>query len=394
MSVSLALASTPCSPQTGEIRPAKLTVKRPARAPGRRVVESQRRRRVRRAFIRTPADEVVIAAVGDVMLGSTYPDPSRRALPPRDALRFLTEVKLPLASADVTIGNLEGPLLDRGRTWKCAEAANPCFAFRVPTRYSRRLRAAGFDVMGLANNHIYDFGKRGMASTRAALDAAGIAHTGQVGDVARLWAKGKKVDVIAFATYPGTYNLLDLDDAVNVVRKSAAEADIVIVTFHGGGEGLPHVADAEEFYLGENRGDLRQFTHAVIDAGAHFVFGHGPHVVRGMEIYNGRLIAYSLGNFATYKQFSLKGDAGTSLILEVHLRLDGSFRGGRVYPIKQEKPGGPRIDVEKNVYATLNELAVSDFQNSGVTVTDLGQLVLPPIAADVPHSPALPQNPH
>lgn len=387
------LASSPSWPQTGQIRPAKLTVKRPAHAPGRRVVGSERRRRVRRAFIRTPADEIVIAAVGDVMLGSTYPDPSRRALPPRDALRFLSEVKLPLASADVTIGNLEGPLLDRGSTWKCAEATNPCFAFRVPTRYSRRLRAAGFDVMGLANNHIYDFGKRGMLSTRAALDAAGIAHTGQVGDVARLWVKGKKVDVIAFATYPGTYNLLNLDDAVEVVKKSAADADIVLVTFHGGGEGMPHLADAEEFYLGEDRGNLRQFTHAVIDAGAHFVFGHGPHVVRGIEIYNGRLIAYSLGNFATYKQFSLKGDAGTSLILEVHLGLDGSFRGGRVYPIKQEKPGGPKIDVEKSVYATFNELAVSDFQGSGVTVTDFGQLVLPPVASDISHPSVTPGTP-
>ena len=84
---------------------------------------------------------------------------------------------------------------------------------------------------------------------------------------------------------------------------------------HGGAEGTnaTHVPQGVEKFLGENRGDLRKFSRAVIDAGADLVIGHGPHVLRGMEIYKGRLIAYSLGNFSTWETFSLRGPLGITI---------------------------------------------------------------------------------
>jgi hypothetical protein len=324
--------------------------------------------------------ELVVTAVGDVMLGTTFPDETGGLLPPNDGADLLREVAPILKRGDIVFGNLEGPLTEGGTSAKCkGKALGTCYAFRVPPRYGALLKAAGFTVMGLANNHAMDFGMDGRASSRQTLESQGIAHTGELGDIAHLTAKGKKISVIAFATYPGAYNLLDLDAALQVIRQARAESDIVIVSFHGGGEGSArqHVLPGDETFLGEDRGDLRRFTHAAIDAGAQLVLGSGPHVVRGMEIYQGKLIAYSLGNFATYGPFNLSGENGLSLILEAHLADDGSFISGQVYPVKQEKPGGPKLDPGMSILPILRSLTQADFGRTGVSVGPRGELTLP-----------------
>jgi len=319
------------------------------------------------------------------MLGTTFPAVKKVSLlPPNDGADLLTEVTPILTRGDVVFGNLEGPLTEGGKSVKCGRKFVNCFAFRVPTRYGAHLKAAGFTVLGLANNHALDFGPQGRASSRRVLDSLGIAHSGEIGDIAHLTAKGKRIAVIAFATYPGTYNLLNLSESVNAVAQAKSEADIVIVSFHGGGEGTSrqHVLQGDEHFLGEDRGDLRQFTHAMVEAGADLVLGSGPHVVRAMEVYGSRLIAYSLGNFATYGPFNLKGEAGLSLVLEAHLASDGSFRYGQVYPVKQEKPGGPKLDAEMKIIPILSSLSESDFPVSHVTVDGEGKLFPPPLAQD------------
>ncbi len=346
---------------------------------------------------------ITFMAVGDVMLGSSFPDESR--LPPNDGADLLHEVTPILQKGDIVFGNLEGPLVDGGSTKKCrgklanscasrastrhgkhrkfAKKCSPkpvtCYAFRVPTRYGKYLKSAGFTVMGLANNHALDFGLEGRASSRRVLDSLGIAHSGEIGDIAHLTVRGTNVALIAFATYPGTYNLLDLDDAVATVRQAKSEADIVIVSFHGGAEGAAHqhVAPADERFVGEDRGDLRRFAHAMIDAGAQLVIGSGPHVVRAMEVYCGRLIAYSLGNFATYGSFNLNAENGISLILEVQLAPDGSFLGGHVYSVKQEKPGGPKLDPDFAILPVLRSLSAADFPSTHIAVGPQGELSAP-----------------
>ena len=325
--------------------------------------------------------EIVVTAVGDVMLGTTFPDETGGLLPPNDGADLLAEVTPLLKRGDIVFGNLEGPLYDGEEpSPKCrGKAPGHCYAFRVPTRYGAHLKAAGFTVMGLANNHAMDFGEDGRTSSRQTLDSVGIAHTGEVGDIAHLTVKGDKVAVIAFATYPGAYNLLELEDSLAAIRQARADSDLVIVAFHGGGEGAmhQHVLQGDEMFLGEDRGDLRQFAHAAIDAGAALVLGSGPHVVRGMEIYEGRLIAYSLGNFATYGPFNLSAENGISLILEAHLAPDGSFISGQVYPVKQEKPGGPRLDPAMSILPILRSLSLEDFAGSGVVVGPRGELSAP-----------------
>lgn len=340
--------------------------------------------------------EIVFAAVGDVMLGSAFPDDG--GLPPDDGAGELAEVAPILSAADVAFGNLEGPLADGGTSEKCAHSRpGRCYAFRVPTRYGRTLRQAGFTVMSLANNHAGDFGPAGRESTRRALDAVGIAHSGEPGDVARLLPKGRRLALVAFATSEATYDLNDLETARRVVEELKATADLVVVSFHGGAEGAAHQhvpTGPEEFY-GENRGDLRTFAHAMVDAGAALVVGHGPHVVRGMEVYRGRLIAYSLGNFATWGSFNLAGPNGVSLVLEARLGPDGTFRSGRVHPLRQVKPGGPRADPSGEIIPLLRRLSREDFGGAAVEVGDGGEISPPravPLAPSALAPPAAPSS--
>jgi hypothetical protein len=323
---------------------------------------------------------ITFAAVGDVMLGSSFPDEAGGMLPPDDGARLLEEVAPILRAADVAFGNLEGPLADAGTSEKCARSKpGRCYAFRVPTRYGRYLADAGFDVMSLANNHAGDFGEAGRASTRAALDALGIRHAGAPGEVARLEVRGTRIALVAFSTSSGTNDLRELDEAIRIVKVARQGADLVVVSFHGGAEGADrqHVPRGSEEFLGEDRGDLRTFAHAVVDAGADLVLGHGPHVVRAMEVYRGRLVAYSLGNFATYGAFNLAGPNGLSLVLEARLAPDGGFLGGRVHPARQEKPGGPHLDPAGSVIPVLRRLSDEDFGDSAVRVGDDGALAPP-----------------
>jgi len=321
------------------------------------------------------SDEIIVTAVGDVMLGTTFPDES--TLPPNDGADLLAEVTPFLKRGDVVYGNLEGPIVDGGDSAKChGKKIGTCFAFRVPTRYGKYLKDAGFTAMGLANNHAMDFGLEGRASSRQVLDVQQIAHTGEVGDIARLTVKGRKIAIIAFATYPGAYNFLDLDESLQTIRTTKDESDLVIVGFHGGAEGATHqhVLEGDETFLGEDRGDLRRFTHAAIDAGADLVLGSGPHVVRAMEIYKGKLIAYSLGNFATYGPFNLSAENGLSLVLEAHLAPDGTFLRGQAYPVKQEKPGGPKLDPDMKILPVLRALSKADFPQTAIVVGPQGEL--------------------
>jgi len=331
---------------------------------------------------------VTIGAVGDLMLGSTYPD--KTALPPRDGADLLADVAPMLRAVDIAFGNLEAPLLDGGSTPTCTTAAiaeknhgaaggSTCWAFRTPERFGALLRDAGFDVVSIANNHIDDFGKAGRSRTIEVLDKLGIAWSGPTGTVAHLQAHGLAIDLIAFATYADLNDLDDHEQAAALVAKSAKEADLVIVSFHGGAEGesARHVPDGAETFYGDRRGAVKTFAHAMVDAGADLVVGHGPHVVRGMEVYRSRLIAYSLGTFASYRGIGVTDVLGVTCMLEVTLSGDGHFVGGRLHPVRQIAPGGPHLDEKAEVVKSVRELSSADFGEHAVRVADDGTLNVP-----------------
>jgi hypothetical protein len=314
-----------------------------------------------------------LAAVGDTMLGTDYPE---NILPDDDGLSFLDAVTPILAAPDVTFGNLEGVLMDGGEPVKVCKDKRICFLFRTPTRYATYYKLAGFDAMSLANNHARDFGEEGRSSTMAALDAHGIVHSGREGTTASWVANGRRIALAAFAPNVGSNQLNESAAASALVQQLAASHDIVLVSFHGGAEGygaeiLPF---AREIFVGEDRGNVVEFAHAMVDAGADLVLGHGPHVVRPMELYRDRLIAYSLGNFATYYGISVEGLRGIAPILLCHLDDDGRFVSGRIESTIQLRPAGPSLDPNRTANVVVRTLTLAAFPDGTLSIADDGTL--------------------
>ena len=309
-----------------------------------------------------PARAIRVAAVGDVMMGTTFPEP---ILPPEDGATLFRSVASLLAGHDVVFGNLEGPLTDLPRSPKCPKPrrnGRPCFAFRTPPRYAARLAEAGFTAVNVANNHALDFGMEGLDNTLDVLDAAGIEAVG--GErVAVFTVEGKSVAVAGFSYSLRTryvYPLLDIEAAQEIVAGLKREYDLVVVSFHGGAEGAGamRVVDAEEEFLGENRGNVVRFARAAVDAGADLVLGHGPHVPRAIEVYRGKLIAYSLGNFAVYSMFNIKGPSGLGYALQAELDPEtGDVVRFRTPSVTLRHPGIPDPDPSGKAEALLRTLS-------------------------------------
>jgi hypothetical protein len=323
-----------------------------------------------------PADAVVsMSATGDIIMGS-----APNGLPPNNGKDFFTPVRDAL-KADLQMGNLEQPLTNDTGSGKCSAetAGKTCFAFRSPPAYAGLLRDAGFQLMNLANNHAYDFGPDGNRQTRQALESAGLKHTGAPGEITIAEVKGVRVAVLGFAPYSWAQSLTDIDAAVALVKKAAEQADLVVVQMHVGAEGADktHVKPGTELFLGENRGDSLKFAHAVVDAGADLVIGHGPHVVRAIEFYQGRLIDYSLGNFAGYKALSTSGIVGVGGILKVSLHRDGTWAGGSLVPTKMIAPGLPSLDSKKQAWSLVRSLCQSDLPQTGAKIGTDGSITAP-----------------
>ena len=316
-----------------------------------------------------------VAATGDIMLGTDYPE---NRLPDDDGAGFLAAVAPEIQAADIAIGNLEGVVLSGGEPAKTCTNPDACFLFRSPPRYAGLLRDAGYDVLSLANNHARDFGEDGRTATMAVLDDYGLRHSGRRGDIASWTHDGLRLAFIAFSPTRQSYLLNDIPTAVEEVAALAVDHDIVIVSFHGGAEGpaAMELPFEEEFYFGETRGEVVRFARAVIDVGADLVLGHGPHVPRAMELYRDRLVAYSLGNFATYYGVSVAGVAGVAPLLVADLGLSAIWFG--VFLVRAMEIGFVHPPIGMNLYV-IQGVAPE------VSLGRIFKGVLPFLAADLLH---------
>jgi capsule synthesis protein PGA_cap len=318
---------------------------------------------------------VTLEWVGDIAIST------ERGLPPGGLGRALAPVVRDLRAAEVTLGNLEGTL-STGGVSKCTSLpAGVCFAFQAPLSYAFALRNLGFDLVNQANNHSMDFGASGRVQTVAALDRAGIAHTGFPGEITYLRANGIRVAFLGFAPYAYDANLLDIAGARALVSRARRHAAIVVVIIHAGAEGADrlHTPYGTQFYLDENRGDARAFAHAVIDAGASIVLGSGPHVIRGVERYRGRLIAYSLGNFVGYHTLAGGGVLDDSAILRATLAPGGRVLAARWIPITLL--GGLPRPAHTGASATLvRTLSAQDFPTDHWNIRSDGVFRIPATA--------------
>ena len=321
------------------------------------------------ASVTPSAHAVTIAWGGDVTLGSSYGKPPARGWPQ------LAPVAPVLRSADLAAVNYEGTFAPGGAS-KCGGSdGGNCFAFQAPPANAGTLARAGVDIVNLANNHAFDFGPAGYRGTRAALDRAGVRATGAPGQIRLLRAGGVRVGFVGFSSYPWSAPLNDLRGVTRLVRAAGRMADVVVAFFHGGAEGSDklHVPYGREYAFGEDRGHLRQFARRAVDAGADVVLGSGPHVLRGMQLYRGRLIAYSLGNLTGWKNFSTAGTLSYSAVLTVELSPKGRLTGGHVTSLRLNGIGVPRLDRTNGAARLMRRLSRSDFGERGVSFTRRGR---------------------
>ncbi len=316
-------------------------------------------------------DTIQITAVGDIMLGSAFP--SKLNLPPDDAIGSFSAVNSFL-TGDVVFGNLEGCFLNSGISNKC-KGLNPnnCYAFRMPDRYAGIFKKAGFNVLSVANNHVGDFDTKGRKNTAKILDSLQIIYAGQLDKPFAIFEKNNvKYAFCAFAPNENTVSIKNIDSAKILVSALKKQVDIVIVSFHGGGEGanFEHVTRQTEIFYKENRGNVYAFSHGVIDAGADLVLGHGPHVTRAVEVYKNKFIAYSLGNFCTYGMFSLKGSNGFAPLLQLKLNGKGDFLSANVISVKQDKINRLQLDSTFAAFKRMKQLTEVDFQENDLIFKD------------------------
>lgn len=320
-------------------------------------------------------DRITIAAVGDVMMGSDYPAPR---LPPKSGAELLREAAPYFLKADIAMANLEGTLCTGGIPDKEPKEGE-VYAFRTPPEFAANLKEAGIGMVSLANNHALDFGQYGHSLTKKTLMDAGIAFSSKEGEVAEFNIRGIKVGIISLSFGNPPRSIVYPKQALNEIAEAAKKYDILILSIHAGGEGRKamHITGSPEIFMNEPRGDLVRFAHDAIDRGAALVIAHGPHVPRAMEIYRGRLIACSLGNFCTYGGINVSRENGYAPLLVAELDRTGAFVGGRIESFMQKPLQGPRRDPQKRAFHLIKELTRSDFPGSGPVFNEEGDLYLP-----------------
>ncbi len=322
---------------------------------------------------------VTIAGVGDTMVGSVYP--TLEVMPPDSGQRVFERVRDLWSGADIVTANLEGTISSDPSSVRAL--GKNSYRFLMPPESLAIYRDAGFNVLCVANNHALDAGPSARSATLEALDEAGIEHGGSPDRPSTVLttASGVRVGFVAAAPHMGCFSL----DAEAVARKvkelkEKEGCSLVLVSMHAGAEGEAalHVTRATEMFLGANRGNVFAFARAVIDAGADLVIGHGPHVPRGMEVYKGRLIAYSLGNFATWGSFNVRGPSGLGLVLNVVLCEDGTLVGLRIRSTRQDKGSAAwaagiaaEPDPDEGARKLVERLSREDFQ------TEISRYYLP-----------------
>jgi Bacterial capsule synthesis protein PGA_cap len=319
---------------------------------------------------RRPPPTVDLGWVGDMAFGRHY------GLPPGGARRVLSGVAGLLKRPEIMAANLEG-VLGSGGSSKCGGGGANCFAFQAPASYASEFRDSGIDIVNLANNHTNDFGEYGMGQTLDALRHARLPRTGRPGGIAIRRANGVKVAFLGFAPYPWASSLLDIPGAERLVRKADKRADLVVVMMHAGAEGAgaTHTPHGREYAFGQDRGETRRFSHAVVSAGADLVIGSGPHVLRGMECYRRRVIAYSLGNFAGYRTLRTGGVLSLSGILRIKLEKSGRLKGGRLLPVTFDYPGTPHRG--GGSISQVRRLSRDDFGDRSCRISKHGFVEMP-----------------
>ncbi|MCF6365507.1 MAG: CapA family protein [Bacteroidales bacterium] len=323
-------------------------------------------------------DTISIIGVGDMMLGTNFPTSPNYLPPNNDCKPLIAPVVHILRDADLTFGNNEGVYSDKPELARPCNDPRWCYRFSMPEKYVNCLVDAGFDVVSIGNNHLGDLGAYGRKNTVKVLSEAGLHFAGLTTHPTDTFTLNNiKYGFCAFAPNDGTCQITDYELLKRTVKKLKEDCQIVIVSFHGGAEGSKHehLTRKTEVFLGQNRGNVYKFAHTAIDAGADIVFGHGPHVTRAVEVYKKRFIAYSMGNFITYRRFNINGVSGLSPIIKVYINGKGEFIKGKITATYQNKMTGTKLDPNNRVITRMQQLIKQDIPESIIEIKNNGDIV-------------------
>ncbi len=286
-------------------------------------------------------------------------------------------------NSDLNLGNLEGPITNSTVSTKNSSSSK-MFAFKFsPEITPKILKYLNFSGVLVSNNHSYDYGEKGFNDTLNYLKKVQIEPIGLKYNAAQFIRFNKKIAVIGFYYNSKFNDLRDINLSSSFVKKVKSNNDFVIVFFHGGTEGAnaKYVYNKTEFFGNENRGNIFAFAHAVIDAGADLVLGSGPHILRGFELYKGKFIAYSLGNFVASGGLSVKGELSNSCILQCIYNLNtNTFIKGKIIPIDLSSKN-PKLDLSKRSIPFLrlltNQIYKDNYNsNQNIEIDDDGNIFI------------------
>lgn len=272
-----------------------------------------------------------IQAFGDTMLGTNISIANNLLAPVQELLN---------KKGSINLINLEGVITDKSYSKKCLSGLY-CYVFQMPDKIAQILANNNIHIANLANNHSMDLGHLGQKDTVQNLLKNGIFPIGLMQEYSEKIVSiyNKEHVFIGLSPHKNTYSIFDTQLLDKVIKQHKEKNRIVVITAHIGAEGenAYKVFDKEEYFLGANRGNPVKIAHALIDSGADLFLGHGPHVMRPIELYKDRLIVYSLGNFLTYGTFNLKGKSGLGGMIRVYLQDDGKFKEGQFFGYQQTK---------------------------------------------------------
>lgn len=266
-------------------------------------------------------------------------------------------IEPPLGTADIAVVNVEMVISERG------EPADKKYVFRAPPSAAERIAAAGVDVANLANNHAMDYGPDALVDTVDVLEANGVIALGagatssdayghrviEVRPGVRVAFVGASMVVPlgfpATQTRPGIASAYQRDRVLANVRVAAGEADVVIAVLHWG---------IERMTCPEGR--QRDFAFELLHNGADAVIGHHPHVLQPVVFDDGKLVAYSLGNFVWHYRSGITGDTGV-----LQIDFDGAeIVGWSFHPHLLDINGAPVPAVEGARVDRINDIVSGD----------------------------------
>lgn len=285
-------------------------------------------------------------------------------------ITVLNNLSSTLSQQDVMIGNLEGVLTSSTTNSKCLYINNKCHAFAGDGSFADGLKSAGFDFISLINNHSLDYGMKGLRDTEAQLDRVGLSYIAPNKPATSITVKGIKIGIMGLSsgslpsTSSGQATITDYTYIAQTVQMLKKDNDIVVVLFHGGAEGVNKTAvtGGEEYEGDEDRGNVQAVAYTAINAGADLVLGDGPHVLRKVEWYHNKPIAYSLGNFVGGKgRLSTTGNLGLGGIYAVTFQNSASNEEVPVEDnftsILLSKDGTPSLDPTDQAKQLLQSLS-------------------------------------